>query len=105
MINFWGRLCIWLLTASEAPVALEVCSAAVSVHDLNEMQRWEGNLSLNEVMGITGGKGTLSCHLVLSLGTENMNSASLFELFLIFRINCPHPLCIPFLTFIIIVLH
>lgn len=37
-----------LLTASEA---LEVCAGAVSVPDLNEMQRWEGNLSLNhEVM-------------------------------------------------------
>lgn len=45
---------------------------ALSVHDLHAMQRQEGNLSLNqEVMGITGGKGTLSCHLVLSLGTEH----------------------------------
>lgn len=105
-MNFWGSLCILLLTASEAPVALEVCSAAASVHDLNEMQRWEGNLSLNhEVMGITGGKGTLSCHLVLSLGTQNMNSAWLLELFLIFRMDCPHPRCIPFLTFIIVALH
>lgn len=91
--NFWRGFVGHKITGFN-PLAKEVYSSIYTCPEWNAKVKKKYITESRDYGNYRRQKKPLSCHLVIALAAQNMNSVSLLELFPVLGMNCPHLCCI-----------